>query len=735
MSSDLLSFQTSKTNSMKQIIGLLVIGMVLACELVVLSSTALAQEGNAHSSASWTPLTNLPPGGSVINMLLLTDGTVITQSGDDAQHWFKLTPDAHGSYVNGTWTTLAPMSFPRLYFTTNVLQDGRVWLLGGEYTGPYLDPNIAPTGEIYDPVANSWSPIATYPNEPGGCGRRTVTSDVQLTTGSPVIMGIYSTDRLQPGWTVRGSGIPAGATVVSVDSATQATMSANATLTGPSQAVAFRGIALACFGDDPSVLISGRRILAGNIFNPSTYLYSIDTDSWTPAANKVYNDRSDEEGWTLLSGGDILTYDLFQSISAGQSFAEFYDPTQNLWTAISPADGTASGTLPVLSSPELGFELGPNLRLQDGRTLVIGANQHTALYDQATNTWSAGPDIRGVLSNPFGTLKHANFGADDAPAALMPNGHVLFAADAGPNPITQTGDIASGSAIISNIHSTAGLQVSWSVAQANGNSDVVPPGTVITSIDSRHQVHISANATASAQTVGLVFGGIFSSPAELFDFDPHEATVSPVSPPLNDPNLPTFAAFVTRMLVLPNGQVLFNDGLGQQLYAYTPGGSTNPAYLPVIEKVVQGEDGEFTLTGSQLNGPSEASAYGDDAQSNENYPIVRLQDVSGLVFYCRSKDWTSTGVGGIRHESVKFTLNPAVTPGVYQLIVSAGGISSSPVVLRITEQDLTRLGPVNLNGCNGVTCISKLSINANTKKRLETIIRKRSTRRARLSAK
>jgi hypothetical protein len=133
---------------------------------------ASAQEGKASASASWTPLTNLPPGGSVINMLLLTDGTVITQSGDDGQHWFKLTPDAHGSYVNGTWTTLAPMSFPRLYFiTTNVLQDGRVWRLGGEYTGPYFDPNIAPSGAIYDPIKNTWSPIAPYPNEPGGCGR------------------------------------------------------------------------------------------------------------------------------------------------------------------------------------------------------------------------------------------------------------------------------------------------------------------------------------------------------------------------------------------------------------------------------------------------------------------------------------------------------------------------------------------------------------------------------------
>jgi hypothetical protein len=370
------------------------------------------------------------------------------------------------------------------------LQDGRVWLLGGEYTGPYFDPNIAPSGEIYDPVKDTWSPITPYPTEARAnfCGHRNVTSDVQLTAGSPVVTGIYSTDRLTSGWTITGNGIPAGATVVSVDSATQVTISANATLTGPSQAVRFRGIALACFGDDPSMLISGHRILAGNIFNNSTYIYSIDSDSWTQAATKVYSDRSDEEGWTALSGGSILTYDLFNSVANNQGYAETYNSKQNAWTAISPADGTATGTLPLLTSPALGFELGPSLRLQDGRALVIGANQHTALYNQATNTWAAGPDIHGVLRNPFGRVEHANFGADDAPAALMPNGHVLMAADAGANPITQNGDAAAASAIISNIHSTAGLQVTWAVSQADGNSNVIPPGTVITSIDSRHQI-------------------------------------------------------------------------------------------------------------------------------------------------------------------------------------------------------------------------------------------------------
>jgi len=37
---------------------------------------------------------------------------------------------------------------------------------------------------------------------------------------------------------------------------------------------------------------------------------------------------------------------------------------------------------------------------------------------------------------------------------------------------------------------------------------------------------------------------------------------------------------------------------------------------------------------------------------------------------------------------VKFTLNPAVTPGAYQLIVSAGGVSSAPFVLRISSEEL-----------------------------------------------
>ena len=91
--------------------------------LLTLSGAVYAEGGH---SASWTPLTHKTPVDSVETLMLLTDGTVFAQSGSDFQTWLKLTPDQHGSYVDGTWTTLAPMSIPRLYFASDVLQDGRV---------------------------------------------------------------------------------------------------------------------------------------------------------------------------------------------------------------------------------------------------------------------------------------------------------------------------------------------------------------------------------------------------------------------------------------------------------------------------------------------------------------------------------------------------------------------------------------------------------------------------------
>ena len=164
----------------------------------------------------------------------------------------------------------------------------------------------------------------------------------------------------------------------------------------------------------------------------------------------MYPDQSDEEGWTRTSEGTIVNYDLFQSIATNGSYAEKYDPKTGIWSGISPSDGTAGGTIPQLSSVNLGYELGPSLRLQDGRVFEIGATQHTGLYQPIGNNWAPGPDISGTLNGIA-----SPFGADDAPGAILPNGHVIFAADAGASGFGSSGNITTGSSVITR-HSLHG---------------------------------------------------------------------------------------------------------------------------------------------------------------------------------------------------------------------------------------------------------------------------------------
>ncbi|MCE9594427.1 MAG: hypothetical protein K8S98_09545 [Planctomycetes bacterium] len=120
---------------------------------------ALSVAGSTASAGTWTKLIHNAP--QPINLMLqLSDGTVMAARFDNAisNVWYKLTPDATGSYVNGTWTTLAAMHDTRLYYPSQVLRDGRVFVAGGEYGSG------GGKAEVYDPLTNVW----TQTNPPAG---------------------------------------------------------------------------------------------------------------------------------------------------------------------------------------------------------------------------------------------------------------------------------------------------------------------------------------------------------------------------------------------------------------------------------------------------------------------------------------------------------------------------------------------------------------------------------------
>jgi hypothetical protein len=104
-------------------------------------------------SGTWDVLAN-PPGFQTSTMLLLTDGRVICQE-DGTANWSALSPDTGGSYRNGTWAPIAPMSIWRRYYASAVLASGKVFVAGGE-DAPTSDTNVC---EIYDPIADTWTVI------------------------------------------------------------------------------------------------------------------------------------------------------------------------------------------------------------------------------------------------------------------------------------------------------------------------------------------------------------------------------------------------------------------------------------------------------------------------------------------------------------------------------------------------------------------------------------------------
>ncbi len=310
-------------------------------------------ETRAVPAGTWTPLVHAPV-DQIGTMMLLPDGTVLAQGqgatppglAGASLKWYKLTPDASGSYINGTWSAVAQMHLARLYYGSNILPDGRVLVVGGEYSGNRSQQNWTNTGEIYDPVANAWTRIANFPQ--------------------------------------------------------------------------------AEFGDDPTEVLPDGRVLAGYLSGPQTYIYDPATNTWvaTPGSKTSFVENSDEESWVKLPDGTILTYDIYASFF-GAFQGELYTPSTGRWTTVNTLSQTSKPG--ILSDPNTGFELGPSFVLPDGRAFFLGGGAqdpvtgeiyaNTAYYTPSTRTWSAGPVIPNRL------------GADDAPGAMLPNGHILFAAD------------------------------------------------------------------------------------------------------------------------------------------------------------------------------------------------------------------------------------------------------------------------------------------------------------------
>lgn len=120
---------------------------------LVVNPQPLVQSGT-WTAAPYSSANN----GPAFGLWLLTDGSVLSHGGDLHQ-WVRLTPDAQGNYANGTWTQLADSNYGRGAAQEHILRDGRFYEAGGEYI--YFWPTGSSSNdhnsvELYNPLTNTW---------------------------------------------------------------------------------------------------------------------------------------------------------------------------------------------------------------------------------------------------------------------------------------------------------------------------------------------------------------------------------------------------------------------------------------------------------------------------------------------------------------------------------------------------------------------------------------------------
>jgi hypothetical protein len=282
-----------------------------------------------------------------------------------------------------TWTALtnAPSFSPS---TALLLTDGTImvqatennawWRLTPDNTGSYIN--------------GTWSALASMSSSYGPL----YYGSAVLADGRVVVQGGEYNFSGSPVWTAQGA---------IYDPAANTWTSITPPATWPN------------IGDAQSVVLANGTFMLANPFTAESALLNASTLTWTLTGASSKADNNDEEGWTLLPSGKVLTVDANNPPDLTHS--ELYDPATGTWSSA----GSTIVKLPDTNSDGSGSrEIGPAVLRPNGTVFATGGTSNTSVYNPSLGTWTAGPTF------PTG------IDVADGPAALLPNGNVLV--DAGP---------------------------------------------------------------------------------------------------------------------------------------------------------------------------------------------------------------------------------------------------------------------------------------------------------------
>ena len=418
------------------------------------------------------------------------------------------------------------------------------------------------------------------------------------------------------------------------------------------------------------VLADGKVVVIGGEYNAQDgnaqvetnigFLYDPATDSWSTQLTEPFGTGNVGDAPSVVLENKTM---LLANVNS-TNLASFNESTLT-FTALNPIGK-------IDNNGEEGFTNLPN-----NRVLAVDANVPSSyeIFDPVSNSWGNSGSTPVTLTDLGGPIAGGPCNSHEVgPGVQRADGTIIYFSGStlGQNAVY---DIATNTwSHPANVDFPKIPSSGPQYGAADSPASLLPDG---------HVLIMSSPVTCNPISGKPGKFSIFNTPSHFFEWD--GTTLTQVS---DSANATKFVSYQGRMLLLPTAEVLltaFDQGSNDAVQLYRNGNPQITGVGPLISvfpPAVLGLGNTYSIAGFHFNGFSQGAFYGDDAQSNTNYPLVRITDSAAHVFYAKTHDHSRMGVQAVSDNttlvSTNFDIPTGLATGAASLVVVTNGFPSAP---------------------------------------------------------